>query len=125
MTEHYSQIASAEQALRLAMLEGNASKLDTLIADDLLFIGPDGSILSKAQDIELHRSGEQRISQLDVLTQEIRVKSGVGSVSIEAVMAGVFKGQAFVGRFRYLRVWQQTPSGWKIIAGSVAALPHS
>ncbi len=104
------------------MLASDIAALDMLIADDLIFIGPDGSVLAKNDDLAVHRSGEQQMTLLQVQEQCIRVSGNVGSVSVLAHVAGFFKGHAFDGRFRYLRVWHKTPSGWRVIAGSVFAL---
>ena len=116
-----SEIEIAEQTLRSAMLASDVEALNELIDDDLLFIGPDGSVLSKEDDLGFHRSGEQRITALDFQDQHIRAKGTVASVSVLAFVSGVFKGQAFEGRFRYLRVWHLTSAGWRVVAGSVFA----
>jgi ketosteroid isomerase-like protein len=117
-----TQIANLEEQLRQAMLQSDADRLDTLIDEKLLFVSPDGQLLSKAQDLENYRSGAQRITRLEVLGQDIRASEGVAIVTVLALIAGDFLGQAFQGRFRYLRVWQQTAGGWRIVAGSVAML---
>ena len=52
-----SEIAALEDKLRLAISHSDLSALDSLIADDLLFMAPDGSALSKTGSLELHRSG--------------------------------------------------------------------
>jgi ketosteroid isomerase-like protein len=122
MTNDQFEIETAEETLRAAMLASDIAALDMLIADDLIFIGPDGSVLAKNDDLAVHRSGEQQMTLLQVQEQCIRVSGNVGSVSVLAHVAGFFKGHAFDGRFRYLRVWHKTPSGWRVIAGSVFAL---
>jgi len=122
MSDEQTEIEHAENELRLAMLRSEVLKLEELIDDKLLFIGPDGAVYSKEDDVSLHRSGAQRISRLDIVEQSIQARPDVAAVSVLALMSGVFKGQAFQGRFRYLRVWSKTPGGWRVIAGSVAAL---
>ena len=122
MNSEQSEMEIAEQTLRSAMLASDVLTLHQLIDDDLVFIGPDGSVLSKEDDLGFHRSGEQRITALDFQDQHIRAKGAVASVSVLAHVAGVFKGHAFEGRFRYLRVWHRTSGGWRVVAGSVFAL---
>ena len=122
MNSEQSEIEIAEQTLRSAMLASDVLILHQLIDDDLLFIGPDGSVLSKEDDLGFHRTGEQRITALDFQDQHIRAKGAVASVSVLAYVAGVFKGHAFEGRFRYLRVWHRASGGWRVVAGSVFAL---
>ena len=65
MNSEQSEIEIADQKLRSAMLASDVQTLDQLIDDDLLFIGLDGSVLTKEDDLGFHRSGEQRITALD------------------------------------------------------------
>jgi hypothetical protein len=115
-----SEIAALEEQLRGAMLRSDVSVLDSLIADELLFVAPDGSIVDKAGDIELHRSGAQRISQLDFTGLLVRAHGEVAVTTVVAVVSGIFNEQPFSGHFRYLRTWARTRVGWQVVAGSVS-----
>ncbi|WP_197686657.1 nuclear transport factor 2 family protein [Cyanobium sp. NIES-981] len=118
-------INRAEQALREAMLASDVSILDDLIDDQLLFIGPDGSVLSKEGDLGLYRTEAQHLTTIDFQETRVRLLGGMAFVTASAFVSGVFKGSAFAGNFRYLRVWHQTPTGWRVVAGSVHALGSS
>ncbi len=111
MNNRTSEIEAAEDGLRAAMLAGDVTTLDALIDDSLLFTGPDGSVLSKDSDLSLYRSGEQRILALEFQDRQISAGEAVASVTVLAFVSGVFKGHAFEGHFRYLRVWQRTSAG--------------
>lgn len=111
-----------EEALRTAMLSSDVAKLDDLLEDELLFIGPDGGIVSKAEDLARYRVGDQRITTIEPKETLVRVETDVAFVSVLALVCGTFKGQSFRGNFRYLRVWRQSTTGWKVAAGSVTAL---
>lgn len=104
------------------MLHSDVSALDALIDDDLLFVGPDGGIFTKAADLELHRSGVQRLTHAEwreVLVQE----HGMTAVSVVlAYLSGDFKGEKFSGMYRYSRVWANRGSGWRIVGGSAVAI---
>ena len=43
-----------EAQIRAAQLAADVGALDRLIADELLFAGPDGQLGTKAQDLEAH-----------------------------------------------------------------------
>ena len=58
-----TEIHQAEERLRAAMLTGDVSELDALIDDRLVFIGPDGGAYTKEDDLELHRSGAERVTR--------------------------------------------------------------
>ena len=115
-----SEISLLEEQLRIAMLRSDLSALDALIADDLLFVGPDGSVIGKAEDLELHRSGAQRISQLDFSDLLVRAYGGTAVTTVAAIVAGTFNEQPFSGHVRYLRTWTKTRAGWQVIGGSAS-----
>lgn len=120
-----TEIHQAEERLRAAMLTSNVAELDALIDDRLLFIGPEGGVYRKEDDLELHRSGAERLTHVEV--EEIRVER-YGAIAVTVVvanLAGVFKEENFAGRYRYLRTWMCGDQGWKIVAGSVCSAPPS
>lgn len=65
-----AQIIACEERLRKAMLSSNVEVLNELIADDLLFVNQSGQIISKEADIEVHRSGNLKITKIDILEQK-------------------------------------------------------
>jgi hypothetical protein len=117
-----SEIRQLEDRLRLAMLAGDVGELDALIDDRLLFVGPDGGVYRKEEDLELHRSGAEKLARVDL--REVRIEPH-GTTAVAVVVAdleGVFKGEEFEGRYRYIRTWVRSGAAWRIIAGSVCAL---
>jgi hypothetical protein len=48
------EIVELEARLRAAQLAADVVALDALIAEDLLFVGPDGRLATKSQDLEAH-----------------------------------------------------------------------
>ena len=118
-----TKIRHLEERLRQAMLKSEVAELDALIDDRLLFIGPDSAVYSKKDDLELHRSGAERIARLDVEELRIEIYPSLAIVILLANMAGVVNGQAFEGRFRYMRTWAPTADDWRVVAGSVCILP--
>lgn len=117
-----ADIERLEERLRTAMESSNVAELDALIDDRLRFVGPDGLIYDKDDDLGLHRLGEQRLVRVDLRDLEIEVHGGTAVAVVEAELDGVFRGETVTGRYRYLRVWSRTEAGWRIIAGSVCAL---
>ncbi|MBN8727747.1 MAG: nuclear transport factor 2 family protein [Xanthomonadales bacterium] len=117
-----SEITALEEQLRVAMLRSDLDALDALIADELLFVAPDGSILGKAGDLELHRSGAQRISRLDFADLRVRAYEGVAATTVVARVEGTLDEQPFSGQFRYLRTWARTGAGWQVIAGAACLM---
>lgn len=117
------EIRQMEERLRNAILSSDVTELDALIDDRLLFIGPDGGVYSKADDLELHRSGNERLTRFDLKEVLIELHGSTAIAVVRANLAGSFKGEAFEGDYRYTRTWLHGDRGWRIVAGSVCALP--
>ena len=119
-------IVTLEARLRAAQLTADVSVLDTLIAENLLFTGPDGQLASKDDDLAMHRSGAVRIRAHE--PQELRIRRVGADVAVVALRAqlSVEANGALVmqGPVRYTRVWARESDGaWRVVAGHVNAVP--
>src|SRR4051812_42513751 len=79
------EIVALETRLRAAQLDADVAALDALIADALLFTGPDGQLGTKAQDLEAHGSGAVRFRAHE--PEELRVRRIGGDVAVVALRA--------------------------------------
>ncbi len=118
-----SQIEAAEEQLRLAMLASDVESLDSLIAPNLVFTTHFGSVVSKKDDLEIHRSGALNFQSIELSEQKILVLGHVTYVCVRARLAGVFGGSPFENDIRFSRVWQLSPNNvWQIIAGQATVV---
>ena len=119
------EIVALESALRRAQLDADVAALDHLLADDLLFTGPDGQIGTKAQDLAAHASGQVRF--LRHVVEELRVRRVASDVAVVALCAHLVvevAGMPVQGRFRYTRVWaREHDATWRVVGGHVAGVP--
>jgi ketosteroid isomerase-like protein len=115
-------IAAYEERLRTAMLAGDVDALDTLLADDLIFTNQAGRVLTKAMDLDIHRSGQLRISSLDFSEQQCRNTGEVAIVVVRTVVTGTYQGTPFAGTYRYTRIWRKGAPGWQVIAVHCSAI---
>ena len=119
------EIAALEARLRAAQLAGDVGALDALIAEDLLFTGPDGQLGSKAEDLAAHGSGAVRVRLHE--PEELRVRRVSGAVAVSALRARLcvdVGGTVVDGAFRYTRVWAREADGaWRVVGGHVSAVP--
>ena len=120
-TEIDDAIRQAEARLREAMLTSDVAELDALIDDQLVFIGPDGGVYHKADDLALYRSGTQQITRNEALEFQVVPHGDTAIALVLTQLEGRINGQPFAGRYRYLRTWIRGTRGWQIIAGSVCA----
>lgn len=119
--ETTSAIIHCEAAIRAAQLTADVAALDRLIADDLLFTGPDGQLGTKAQDLAAHGSGVVRFRSHE--PQELRIRQVGADVAVAALRARLaveVSGTLYQGTYRYTRVWTRTGIGtWQVVGGHV------
>lgn len=119
------EIVNLEAELRRAQLDADVAALDRLIADELLFTGPDGRLATKAEDLAAHGSGVVRFRQHE--PEELRVRTVGDTVRVVALKARLtveVNGAPVSGTYRYTRVWAKEQGGaWRVVAGHVSAVP--
>ena len=118
------EIVALEAALRRAQLDADVGALDALIAEELLFTGPDGQLGTKAQDLDAHRSGVVRFRSHE--PEELRIRRVSGDVAVTALRArlGVeVAGTLVQGVYRYTRIWaREGVARWRVAGGHVSAV---
>jgi ketosteroid isomerase-like protein len=118
------RIVALEEELRRAQLQADVATLDRLIAEELLFTGPDGRLGSKAEDLAAHGSGVVRFRAHE--PEELRVRAVGDAVCVVALRARLVvevNGTAVAGTYRYTRVWAREQDGaWRVVAGHVSAV---
>ena len=121
------EIASLEARLRDAQLTADVRELDALIAEELLFTGPDGQLGTKAQDLEAHGSGIVRFRAHE--PEELLVRRAGPDVAMTALLVRLevdVAGTPVSGRYRYTRMWVREADGrWRVAGGHVSAVPPS
>jgi hypothetical protein len=120
MTTEDSLIA-ADRRLQAAQLRADADVLDGLIDDRLVFTGPDGRLYTKQDDLDLQRSGGQRLTEVTEESLTALVVGDTGVTWFLGWLAGVFQGEVFRAHVRYTRTWIHTPTGWRLLAAHVSA----
>lgn len=118
------EVVALEAALRAAQLAADVTKLDELIAEELLFTGPGGKLGTKEQDLAAHRDKLVRFREHVPL--ELRVRRVGADVAIAALLARLLVevgGHVVSGDYRYTRIWAREGGAWRVVGGHVAAVP--
>jgi len=114
----YEQVLASENSILDAMKSSDVITLDKLLHEDLLFVIPDGTVITKEMDMSNWKSGTIKLTSL--IRKEISIKiisdTAVSTMTLE--IKGSFAGNDFEGEFRYMRVWKLFDKEWKVIAGS-------
>jgi hypothetical protein len=106
------EIVALEEELRRAQLDADVATLDRLIADELLFTGPDGRLGTKADDLAAHGSGVVRFRAHE--PEELRVRAVGDAVRVVALRTRLtveVNGTPVSGTYRYTRVWAKEEGG--------------
>jgi ketosteroid isomerase-like protein len=111
------EIEGLEEKLQQAMLKSDVPVLDELIADDLVFTMHTGLVVNKQYDLEAHRTGIFKFSQVDLSDRQIHYYGDCVVVTVKADLAGTFSKQAFSETYRFTRVWVKRQNRWQIVAG--------
>lgn len=122
MNIRHDQVLKAEAQLIAAQISHDIAMLDVLIHDDLLFMGPDGQVYTKAMDLDAHRSGNMVIEKLQPLERQIQLHGDTATVVLTVTTKGAISDQPVQGKLRYIRVWKLYDKQPRIIAGSFIQL---
>lgn len=118
-----TQIESAEELLRLAMLTSDVESLDALISQDLVFTTHFGTVITKQDDLENYRSGALTFQAIEPSDRKIVLLGNVAYVSVLAHLTGAFSGSPFHDAIRFSRVWKSTPNyAWQVVAGQATTV---
>ncbi|MEP7265413.1 MAG: nuclear transport factor 2 family protein [Bacteroidota bacterium] len=112
------EIVELEYKLIKGIKESDIHFLDKVLHNDLLFLAPNGQIITKAIDLASHKAGEMVVEELIPTIEEIKIIEDTAVVVVVYDTKGVMTGNAIQGRFRYIRIWKKFTDGVKVIGGS-------
>lgn len=111
------QIEHLEQVWRSAILHGNTSAMDALLADDYMAISPTGILQSKEQTLANLRAGNIHFTSLELSDRKIRIYGTTALVTSRAEVTGSGPDGDLSGSYRYTRVYVKDLRGvWRIVS---------
>jgi ketosteroid isomerase-like protein len=111
------QIEHLEDVWRSAILHGNTSAMDALLADDYMAISPTGILQSKEQTLASLRAGNMHFTSLDLTDRKIRLYGTTALVTSRAEVSGKGPDGDLSGSYRYTRVYVKDARGaWHIVS---------
>ncbi|MHA7133137.1 nuclear transport factor 2 family protein [Oerskovia turbata] len=118
-------LLDAEHTLQAAQRSGDVDALDALLHPRCVGVGPDGSVFSKDDDLEGHRSGALRITRLEEESLDVREDASSGVTRLVAAVEAVQGGAVVSARLVYTRLWARTDEGWQVLAATLAPAAES
>ena len=117
-----AEVLARERALQAAMRASDVEALDGLLHDELLAVGPDGSLADKAMDLEAHRTGVFEIAELTEEELQVKVVGEVALTFVVLAIRGTIGGEDASGRFRYTRTWTRGSGDWQVVGAHISPL---
>lgn len=118
MTIQKNEIIELEKKLIEAIKTSDIQFLDKILHDDLLFIIPNGQVITKAMDLASHKAKEMIVDELVPEMEELNIVDDTAIVVMIYDTKGKMLGNPIEGKFRYIRFWKHFPEGFKVIGGS-------
>ncbi|RDC66234.1 nuclear transport factor 2 family protein [Adhaeribacter pallidiroseus] len=112
------EIIEIENKLLQGIQTSDLALLDKLLHNDLLFIAPNGQVVTKEMDLASHQAGEMEVEQLTAEFEDIKIIGDNAIVVVVYDTKGKMLGNPILGQFRYIRVWKKFSDGLKVIGGS-------
>lgn len=109
-------LRAAERRLQAAQLASDVDALAVLIDDAALFTGPDGALVTKAEDLAGHASGRQVLNRLDEEDLRVLVVGDTGVTWFLGAVQVTVDGHVVTARLRYTRTWVNSAAGWRVVA---------
>jgi ketosteroid isomerase-like protein len=113
-------LLTRERALQAAMRASDVEALDGLLHDDLLAVGPDGTLADKAMDLEAHRAGVFTIAELTEEELRVKVHGDLALTFVVLAIRGTIGGSDVSGRYRYTRTWTRAGGDWQVIGAHIS-----
>jgi len=95
--------------------------LDKYLADDLVMIGPAGQIFPKAFLLEAHRPPKKQ--SFDEVKLSERIFKDLGESHAATSCRADYKQKDKAFALRFFRVWKKIEGQWKLVGGTVTAIP--
>ena len=112
-------LLAAEHALQAAQRAGDVDALDALLHPRCVGVGPDGSVFSKEDDLESHRSRFLRITRLEEVSLDVQEDVASGVTRLVAAVEAVQGGAAVSARLTYTRLWVRADDRWLVLAATL------
>jgi hypothetical protein len=116
-------IANLEQGFAHAIQLNNSTIFNTVFSDDFTGVTYYGEVINKAQQIRLIQTSSNTYEFVHCSDIQVKIYRDVASVSSLRTERGTNQGHRFSRQFRVLRVYINTPRGWRVIAQQETQLP--
>jgi len=94
----------------------DVATVERIMADDYVFISPEGEYRTKADEIGDLKSGKLKVTQLTAEDMKVRVHGTAAIVTGYYTVKGTMDGKDISGRFRFTDVFFRRKGVWQIVS---------
>ncbi len=119
-TENAEQlITKLEQDWTTAILKGDVAFSERITADDFTFIDPMGEIETKAQVVEMFKSGSYKFTALELDNLKVKVVSDAAIATYGQTEKSQYQGKDNSGHYIYTDIWLKRNGKWQVVRTQV------
>lgn len=109
-------LRAAHDARLQALMACDVDALAKVVGEDMTFIGPDGTQISRADVVTALNNGTLRIERMDCYDLTTRIYGDIGILLYSAHAVTSDGVNTFDGHVRCTTVYQWRRSGWQMVA---------
>ncbi len=125
LSEREAQVLRADDRRFAAMRRGDWAALDAALADDLTYVHSSARLEDKAEHLSNLRAGRPRYRDIAPRERRVRVHGPVGVVTGVSAMHVERDGAAQRFTVRYLAVYAEAGSDWRLLAWQSTRVPDA
>ena len=111
------EVHTVQDALVQAYIHRDLAPMNSILADDYIFIGEDGSVSTKPQIIAMFKSGEQTVTSYDRDSETVRVYGDAAVMTYHYVSKETSKGAPADSDNWFTRVFVRRGGQWQVVSG--------
>jgi ketosteroid isomerase-like protein len=111
-----SKIVALENKWNDAYKRGDASTMESLLAEDFIITVEDGSTYSKSGYLAHTADAELHVQTSEMIDLKVRMQGNVAIVTGAYHEKGTSRGRPYESRDRLTDIWLKTGNQWQVIA---------
>jgi ketosteroid isomerase-like protein len=112
------QISKLEHKLIEAIKTSDVDFIENVLHDDLVFLAPNGQLITKEMDIASHKSKQMTVELLIPTMETCKIIDDIAISIVVYNTKGTMLGEPISGKFRYIRNWKLMNGDVKIMSGA-------
>jgi ketosteroid isomerase-like protein len=105
-----------------ASMKRDVVVLGRILADDYIFTDPDGVMFTRAQNLEMLKSGDDVVTSAVATDMKVRVYGNAAIVTGRNTVKEQLKGKDISGTYAYTDTWVKRPGSWVCVATHASRL---